>query len=232
MGRFSIVTHVLKNKVEELTKQDKPRIDLGLPLNLKIGTFLSINETDFVLNDELLTKSPGTEHVVVAIGKFKIDEGIDVYRFYLQGVTNKEESILQISINKTEPVEFTLYRLFDEIEPTTADEWATWLNEPAGLIGFKDFIVENKTFNREREAGKLWVDPFEFTENVITDKYGDEGMVASTKVGTFIRYFDEIYEMLLIEHDKISDNKYDLLSSRIGILTGIDLNKAQIDVRA
>jgi hypothetical protein len=74
------------------------------------------------------------------------------------------EWVLQVS-DPSGNCETVVYQTIDEVFP---DDWAFWLNNETGLIGYKDFQTPDGTayLRMLRSPGPDYANPVEFRENI------------------------------------------------------------------
>lgn len=188
--------------IGEYFKGKPQRVDVNLPLGLKLNGMARLDETKFVIyGDALKMASPGAgNHTVIAVEKFTIN-ALTVYRFYLESNDDKNQSILQIPlsgapisapisasisapISAPSPPEVSgiiLYRVVDEVYPENEEDWGLWLNEGTGWIGYKDFIIRDDDgtetlYYRVWGADEDYVGPISFQSTMVLDPYGMTGM--------------------------------------------------------
>lgn len=133
------------------------------PLGLHLNAILRFDPTDFILaGDSLKVKLPAGDIAVMAIGEFSC-LGVSFHRFYLKDLED-EEWVLQVADDKGNR-EAVVYQTADEIYP---DDWAFWLNDQTGLIGYKDFQTPDQMeYSRVlRNPGPDYSNPIEFRENI------------------------------------------------------------------
>jgi hypothetical protein len=188
-GSWALLARIAKNKWSKKNEEvDRPRIDGNLPLELKIGSRLSIMcPSAIIAGDKLNMKVPLGELSVVSYGTFTI-YGFKGYRFYLS-TDSQELFTLQVVLNqKGEIDDLKLYSLHDEITAIPKDGWDFWLNDHDGYIGYSIFDLKDGTryfraWDNETEQEIVAKDddevithipPVRFEETVHEDPYGDK----------------------------------------------------------
>lgn len=136
---------------------------------LRVGTALPIDPTPFIL-------AVGATHVqapeeVTTGGLLTIEATGDVtthelrwQRGYLPGGT----SFVQVHLNaQGQPDECRYFSLLDDITPASPDEWAFWLGEADGVIGWPEFQTKDgKIYARVWAHGPARVPPTVLTETL------------------------------------------------------------------
>lgn len=119
-----------------------PRIDGNLPLKLKVGSLVSIEQTAFVIAKQagLLIDQPARRQVA-AVGMIPY-QGLTIYRFYFEG----GKHMLQVAVDGAGKMDGDpfIYKLMPEIHPGSTQGWANWLadsnkKDDTGFIGFQTF---------------------------------------------------------------------------------------------
>jgi len=221
-----ILKAIIAKKAETFAEPKKHRIDDSWPLGIKLGRTVNLEETPFLLADGTIVKFPGLNHVIKAVGiaRISIATGVKIYRLYLEniGASEDKESVLQIAVDEKsdEVLECILYRQYVEICPQTVDEWAIWLNENNGIIGYKDMSTPNElTYSRVTPDGGNKVAPFAWREYLTDDPYREEIASIDYQSAVYGRSLGEDgTEYLLVS--QITDNE----GSYIRILVGIPMD--------
>jgi hypothetical protein len=158
------------------------RIDLNLPLGIRINGIVEVPQVDFILGGEnLKIKHPGNSNIVLSMGRFLIGDST-IRRFYLDA--GEVVYTLQIIADKKGSIEeCKLFMPFDEVYPNE-EGWDFWLNEREGYIGYNVFQTKDDNTQYER----VWEDegaiiqlpdgfnripPVSYTERIYLDPYGD-----------------------------------------------------------
>ena len=220
MGLFGKIVEKQIDKVKESFKEEVPRIDENWPLNFALGRTVKIEETPFILagTDSFLEEHKN-EYSVLACGKSKI-EGLTVYNFYLE-----EDSKIVVFLDDKENIVNTEFmKLWDRINNTSFGEWDIWLNKETGLIGQKDFNVDDVTFNRVFPEGGDKVDPYSFHEKFTTDYTGILNQNKNHRVVSYARKCGEIWERLNIDNVGNDQERY------IDIYIGMEISQEYIKV--
>ena len=183
LSNWGLLKRIIAKKASEKNEKRpiSERIDLSLPLGIRMKGIIEVPETDFILGgDQLKIKHPGSSNIVSAMGKFSIGDST-IHRFYLDA--GDTIYMLQIIIDKKGAIEEgKLYMPFDEVYPNQ-DGWDYWLNEKDGYIGYSLFQTEDgiqyqRAWDNDGEqinlpAGTNHIPPVEFTERIYHDAYGD-----------------------------------------------------------
>lgn len=129
----------------------------------RVGMPLSLDPTPFILA-EGLTKAhapqaasgDGASILVDAVGTLT-DRGGTYHRLYLED----EGAFFQIVLDaQGYPTECRYFRSFDEVQPADREEWAFWLGETDGMIGWPDFETKDgQRYQRAWNPGERHVAP-------------------------------------------------------------------------
>ncbi len=202
---FRIIGAVLKSRAERLKEQvtetlknERPRIDLELPLGLTIGGLVTFEETPFILSDETLSvTSPGSNVIVESYGAFE-QHGHIGHRFYignqghmLQIMTDIHGELLQDEVK--------LYQRFDDLEPASAEEWDFWLADEDGSIGLNQFqTMDGVLYERAWMPGAYRVSPERFVETLHSNPRGENLIMENHQAMLYSRRSGEEQEYMLI----------------------------------
>ncbi len=224
---WNMLKRIAKKKTKSaisVFEKEKVRIDLDLPLNIRIGSGINFEETNFLLvGEESYVGFPGAGNTVVAIGKGTM-LGMEFIRVYLDN--QGEESVLQLIVDEDEPKQAMLFRVVDEVFP---EEWDEWLGDE-GHIGAVHFYTPD-----EIELRRCWsdqdapVDPECFTETIYTDKFGEDSIVVEHQAMMYSRSIalgddTTIDEELFVSAEESDDG------AQVRIAAGLPLELHEIEV--
>lgn len=218
MSNWKTFKRILEKKKNEVFSKEKARKDIGLPLGLRIGAIVNIDDSTFIVNrDELGFELTDTRFVVHAYSEFTILGSFKYYRFYLGG--ENSEYILEFGGDEN----LVLYSLMDEIIPEDKQEWESWLDEDKGMI--YDDIFTIKEDNLVCDFENLWKMPQFYVENIICDKYKENIETTQNLSNMFHRKIGENQsEFILISQEENSDEAY------IKLMVGTNLLESDITV--
>jgi hypothetical protein len=199
---FKLAEKIVKKKLDKREADKKERVDIKLPLDIRIGSKITLDETPFLLADGLQIESPGAINFVEAFGEFTI-EGVEVYRFYLKS-EDDQESCLQITWDPKvkEIADCRLLRLLAELfpnpdpsDPNDRDPneyyWSEWIGSK-GYIRDDNFEANEIPYYRVWDSnGPKYTIPHSFTETIYCDEYGEEKSTSRIEAMLFGRYLDE-----------------------------------------
>ncbi|MBF0465745.1 MAG: DUF2491 family protein [Nitrospirae bacterium] len=226
-----------KQKPAGFLRKKPRRIDVNLPLGIRINGMVRFDESKFVINSDVLkAQSPGGGiHTVAAGEKFMIGS-LKIYRFYLEENETKQQSVLQIPVSNDEMEGMVLFRIIEEIYPQDEEEWDFWLNEETGCIGNKDFRIREEDgsdtlYYRIWGDDERYVKPIFFRSVISTDSYGLTGMKTENIGMIYGREITEtLQEYLFIVYEKLLDDDGHTEEAKIILMAGIDIGLAEIDV--
>lgn len=230
MGTWSIFSTIMAKKakqVEGLISGAKPPepVDRNLPLGLYVGATVDLDATPFLLGGTALKiKLPGERNTVEAFGRINFASNI-LYRFYLKSLPGDEESMLQIAVNKAGEIEeCRLFRSFDQVYPRHAEEWAFWLDENEGYIGWPSF----ETKDDQTQYPRVWAakDPnhvpgFKFSEAIFMDRYGQQVETVNHTAMLYGRLINETHQ--IVEYMLVVAETHGSDQALINLLVGIDM---------
>lgn len=134
----------------------------------RVGMTLSIDPTPFLMaGDKLRVKPPEAN----ASGLASIDavanldsDRVSLHRLYLPG----GEAFYQLHLDDQGEVdECRYFSKLDEVQPATPDEWAFWLDEREGMIGWPEFETKDgKHHPRIWSPGESKLPPIRFDEAI------------------------------------------------------------------
>jgi len=171
MGYLQFLSNFAKLKHEQWTAKDQPHTRTPVPLNLSQEAAVEISNVPFLLLDgtDSLIKPPPQRHVITAVGIMTPSDqpvGVIIYNSYL---SNLEGGFIQTS-NK-DATSARLFHSYFEAEPSTEDEWAFYLDDKDGYIGYGTFQSTDqdgkKQYHRRWSPGDKRIPPIQYTERVI-----------------------------------------------------------------
>src|SRR3989344_8489128 len=130
-------------QVKDAFKGKPERQDSDLPLDIRIGSTVEFDQTDFILGGEDLEFIPPQGRCLCRGYSRLVIDGYKYYRFYLEDDSAPpRDFVLQVGLDEGQPAEFILYQPYlhpdacpeGEIYPANATEWMAWLAGDTGLI--------------------------------------------------------------------------------------------------
>jgi hypothetical protein len=230
MGTWSIFTTIMAKKAKQVegfisgAKPPEP-VDRNLPLGLYVGASVDLDATPFILGGPALKiQLPGERNTVEAFGRINFASNI-LYRFYLKSLPGDQESMLQIAVNKDGDIEeCRLFRSFDQVYPRLVDEWAFWLDEREGYIGWPVF----ETKDDQTQYARVWAasDPnhvpgFKFSETIVMDRYGRQVETVNHTAMLYGRQINETHQ--IVEYMLVGAETHGSDQALINVLVGIDM---------
>ena len=195
-------------KVDELKDRfknrsaDKSRVDLDLPLDLRMGSRIQISEAPFLLTgEESMLQYPGEESLVGGFSDSKM-AGLRTFRLYLKDRDREsQESMLMLLTDDAgkNVDELYLFREYTEVPlyyvkmneiPSDGDEVNSvdfWIDDSEGIIGMPLFHTpEELTYERLWEPDRdARIPALQFSEQVNLDPYG-ESVLEVEHLGTML----------------------------------------------
>jgi hypothetical protein len=230
MGTWSIFSTIMAKKAKQLdgiisgAKPPEP-VDRNLPLGLYIGASVDLDATPFILGGAALKITPpGERNTVEAFSRINF-AGNTLYRFYLKSMPGDQESMLQLAVNKDGEVdECRLFRAFDQVYPRLVEEWAFWLDEKEGYIGWPVF----ETKDDQTQYPRVWAanDPnhmpgFKFSETIFMDRFGQQRETVNHTTMLYGRMINETHK--IVEYMMVGAESHGSDQALINVLVGIDM---------
>ncbi|CAK0754481.1 hypothetical protein CCP2SC5_10067 [Azospirillaceae bacterium] len=150
---FRLIKNIVAQKLGFSAPPSTPRGPCGLAL----GRPVDLDETPFILAEGFLDlRFPGPHLTVVAHGSMTIS-GVTAHRYYL----SDRKGVIQV----VEGDECRFFRPFDEVYPASSEEWAFWLDDADGYIGYPTFVAkDNRAYQRVWNPGAQRTTPLCFEE--------------------------------------------------------------------
>lgn len=144
------------------------------PSLFRVGMTLTLDPTPFLLaGSATKVAQPGggggdTLVSVEAVGRLEAG-GTTLHRLYLDGGRGFFQ--LHLGADGT-PDECRWFSLIDEVHPADANEWAFWIDEADGMVGYPQFQTKDgKLYDRQWSPGTARIEPVAF-EETLTDHKG------------------------------------------------------------
>ncbi len=186
------------------------------PLGLSLGRAMALEEAPFILiGGAIDIPHPGGQCTVIGHGVLTVG-GVTAHRYYLAGPGGALAGMLQIAPDQ----ECRYFRPFDEVYPGSEAEWAFWLDNADGYIGYPSFDAKGTIYQRVWSPGPTRIAPLWFEETV--DRVdGGRGKVEHTAM-LYARQVacpgGNTWEYLLLSAVQAADG-----TAWIDLMLGIDL---------
>ena len=132
------------------------------PLGLGLGRAVAFEEAPFILIDGAIPVAyPGGQCLVIGHGTVEAG-GITAHRYYLSAPGGRLAGLLQV----VENTECRFFVPFDEVYPASGAEWAFWLADEDGYIGYPSFEAKGRLYQRLWNPGRTRVAPLSLEESV------------------------------------------------------------------
>lgn len=139
------------------------------PSLFRVGMTITLDPTPFLLAGTATKVTPpsgaggDTLVSVEAVGTLK-GGGVTLHRLYLQGGRGFFQ--LHLDADGT-PDECRWFSTLDEVHPADADEWAFWLADADGMIGYPQFQTKDgKLYDRQWAPSDARIQPVVFEETI------------------------------------------------------------------
>lgn len=239
MGLIGRMLKLETEKVKAAFRARKERQDLNLPLDIRIGSTVEFDQSDFILGGDQMEFVPPQGRCLCRGYSKLFFGGYNYFRFYLQDDAEpKRDFVLQVGMDEGKPVEFIIYQLYlnpelcpeGEIYPATSEEWSTWIDDESGLIGSQYFEIPSGTqYDRvliPEEAHRIT--PLEYTEVAAFDEFAIPDTIAKLCGMTYGRTITidgiETKEFALPEKHEDNDGAF------VAVLIGMELPATSIQV--
>lgn len=213
---FRLVKDILSRKLG-VAPPTRPRGPLGLAL----GRPVSLEEIPFILaGDSVAVRHPGDPLTVLGHGQIE-HHGTRIHRFHLSAPGGGYGGMLQV----VEGSECRFFQPYDEVLPATTEEWAFWLDDEDGYIGYPIFDAKGTMFRRVWNPGPARVPPVRFAEGV--DEADGKRASANHTAMLYSRQVHTssgpLWEYLLLSAVEAGDG-----TAWIDIMRGIDLDPGMV----
>jgi hypothetical protein len=140
------------------------------PSHFRVGMTVPLDPTPFLLAGGATkvpappeTSGAGAVTSVQAVGTLR--DGTTLHRLYLD-----DRRFLQLHLDAAgNPDECRYFALIDEVAPASEEEWAFWLDEREGMIGWPEFQTKDgKVYQRAWAPGPSRIAPRRFAETIAT----------------------------------------------------------------
>jgi hypothetical protein len=237
-GTWSLLKRIGRKKIDQIKDSVQEgrteKIDLDLPLGLRMNGLVEISQVEFVLGgNDLKIKHPGTGSTVVAIGVFSLGQS-NVRRLYLD--SDNGMFMLQVVLDRNKTVEeCKLFMPYDEIYP---EDWRFWLADEDGYIGLNVFqLKDGSQYSRawEDEDAMTVVEqddqgnqitripPLEYLETICHDRTGRSMETVKYDTMLYERQVNEsLFEYLMVS--AVNDQE----GASVQIMVGIELQPGSI----
>lgn len=162
----------IAKKRERDMSGNKPSSDGAYrPKWFRVGMAFPLDPTPFILAAGTTqvrqpdSAAPGSLTSVESVAELtSAAEAVTWYRLYLPG----GQCFFQVHLDRNGyPDECRYFSLLDEVCPASAEEWAFWLDDSEGLLGWPEFQTKNgKVYPRLWTPGATRLKPRELTENL------------------------------------------------------------------
>ncbi|MBT5871875.1 MAG: DUF2491 family protein [Candidatus Latescibacteria bacterium] len=230
---YNIIRAVAKKKTSDvvgLFKRKKKRVDENLPLKVKIGGLIELDEPALLAYHGLIQfEFPRFPAVVETVGKIDLGGNVFAHRCYLE----KAESFLQIVTENDVVAECRLYVLDREIYPSSDADWDLWIDPETGIVGSPDVLhgePEELLYSREWVDGEYQADPVHIRERFLKDPFGEDVVVEEQQAMSYFRVASGNPED---EEDPQRVDEFLLISVGDGVVElylGVDLLESEITV--
>jgi len=212
-------------KEKHLSPHAPPPLRTKTPLRLSQDSAVAISITPLVLSEAagaaFKTDIP-TDHKIIAVGQYSLF-GNAYYRCYL---SNLDGGFLHFAMRTWNIAETRLYRPMPEITPTTADEWAFWLDDN-GFIGNPDVqSPEGNKYLRTWAPSDQHIMGYQVIETIV-----DASGATTTVRHQMMQYQRALNDPKLVEHLLVSATQTDT-GMAVNLWLGLDVTPQDLTVFA
>ena len=230
MGTWSIFTTIMAKKAKQVegfisgAKPPEP-VDRNLPLGLYVGASVDLDATPFILGGAALKiKLPGERNTVEAFGRINF-AGSTLTDFISNPCpATRNPCYNWRSIRTVESRNAACFGPLTRSIPAMVDEWAFWLDEKEGYIGWPVF----ETKDDQTQYSRVWAasDPnhvpgFKFSETIFMDRYGQQVETVNHTTMLYGRPINETHQ--IVEYMLVGAETHGSDQALINVLVGIDM---------
>ncbi|MFY0656224.1 MAG: DUF2491 family protein [Neptunomonas phycophila] len=197
-------------------RKGEPVIEKFGPLQARLNGQVLVDNTTFLVNDQFLAvENPGDVHTLTHVGTTSV-ANMPVTRYYLEGVTDNTETILQVAGND-KPDEIIMFRKVDEVHPQEAGAW----EEFRETIGEETFEFNGVVY------GNVWNALLAHNETVVAaPSLNEETYTYPCETALFKRQISEDNEPELSEYALVAIED----EERVVVYLGINLLPAAVTI--
>ncbi len=197
-------------------RKDEPVIEKHGPLQARLDGQILVDNTTFLINDEYLAvENPGDVHMLTHVGTTKV-ANIPFTRYYLEGVTEDSETILQVAgVEKAD--EIIMFRKVDEIHPQTVEQWDE----------IRETLAQDVFEFQEVGYGNVWNALLAHDETVVAaPSLNEDGYTYPCETALFKRQISDDNEPELSEYALVAIED----EERVAVYLGINLLTAAVTI--
>lgn len=196
----------------------EPEVTLHGSLRVRNNGTITVDTTEFLINDEYLTMvAPPNEPMrVTDIGKTDL-LGVQALRCYLKTTDGQEYWLQLIEDPEGRPIQATLYSQVNEIHPQSASEWDDWITNlnSGDPMEFNDITYS-----------PVWNSLVAHSEEIVPSAEGEETYTSPLQTMLYDRDCSEEQDRSLVEQLLVSIED----EERISMYVGIDVPVAGLTV--
>jgi hypothetical protein len=135
------------------------------PHPFRRGMVLPIDPSPFLLGRDVIGLDPPDAATTTVVAVAQLRQGdLALWRLYLA----EDAIFLQLHLDRSgTPDECRWFDRLDELTPGSPDEWAFWLDQGNGAIGWPVFQTKDgQEYARVWSPGQSWVPPLRLTERI------------------------------------------------------------------
>jgi hypothetical protein len=215
------------------SRENRKKIKEKLPIDIRVGAIVDLTsiETRFIINREnyLFSKPETLKGYVTSIGEVILDEDMKIYNLYVSKEIDSKESIfyIKIEIYKNRISNIKLFTEYEEVNPSTVEEWEEWLDGTEDLyplLGGIDFSTpDGRSYSRVWERGIDEVVRSKFIEKFSVDGEDSETLNMTTLYDKQFNNGEVEYLYLL----NIEDSE---LNNFIRMDLGIEIDEGELQI--
>ena len=197
-------------------RKGEPVIEKFGPLQARLDGQVLVDNTTFLVNDQFLAvENPGDVHQLTHVGTTNV-ANIPFTRYYLEGVTEDSETILQVAgVEKAD--EIIMFRKVDEIHPQTAEQWEE----------MRDVLTQDVFEFQEVGYGNVWNALLAHNEKVVAaPSLKEDEYTYPCETALFKRQISEDNEPELSEYALVAIED----EERVVVYLGINLLPAAVTI--
>jgi hypothetical protein len=215
------------------SRENRKKIKEKLPIDIRVGAIVDLTsiETRFIINREnyLLSKPEALKGYVTSIGEVILDEDMKIYNLYVSKEIDSKESVfyIKVEIYKNRISNIKLFTQYEEVNPSTVEQWEEWLDGTEDLyplLGGIDFSTpDGRNYSRVWERG---ID--EVVRSKFIEKFSIDGEDSETLNMTTL--YDKRFSNGEVEYLYILNIEDSELNNFIRIDLGIEIDEGELQI--
>jgi len=228
-----VILGVLYFILSKKSKENRKRVKEKLPIDLRMGAIVDLTaiETRLIINREnyLFNKPESLKGYVTSIGEVILDEDMKVYNLYISKTIDEKDHIFYIKfeIYKNRISNIKLFIEYEEVNPSTVEEWEEWLDGTEDLypyIGGVDFSTPDGVAYK-----RVWErDIDEVVRSKFIEKFSIDGKESETL--NMATLYDRKFQNGEVEYLYLLNIEDSELNNFIRLDLGIEIEQSELQI--